>query len=170
MFPLGWSSLSKPRSRGDGEGLWHTNQAKIQDVRRWLLQPPTRILLLTGPRGNGQSELAELAAETIQKKLVIRAGQLLDRTTDDYMFVKVYTRMSVHMSAYMCADMSAHICIHICADMCIDMHTCLCTCLCSCLCTCLYTHVCAHVHTHVCTHISAHVCAHFHQAVLSRCS
>jgi hypothetical protein len=41
------------------------------------LQPPSRIFLLTGPRGNGQSALVHLIAKDLPNCLHIRAGDLV---------------------------------------------------------------------------------------------
>ena len=46
-------------------------------ARTTALQPPSRIFLLTGPRGNGQSALVHLIAKDLPNCLHIRAGDLV---------------------------------------------------------------------------------------------
>lgn len=70
--------------------LWRGRDAEMGSLRAWLTQPQDRVMLLTGPRGNGQKEIVRHIVRGAA--VTVDVGTMLDQASDEQVFVNRFCR------------------------------------------------------------------------------
>lgn len=68
------------------DDFWNHRDEEVAELTQWLSEPQDRVMLLTGPRGNGQGELVRHLITS--GAVFVDVGAMLDQSSDDNFFLR----------------------------------------------------------------------------------
>lgn len=86
------SALSGKASKGLLQDFWSDRDGEICVIRQLLKEPNDNVMLLTGPRGNGQGMLVYDLLECGRGAVYIDVGQMLDQSADEQVFLRRFCK------------------------------------------------------------------------------
>lgn len=84
-------AISGDRSSDDVmEDFWHDRDNELPELKTWLTQPQGRVMLLTGPRGNGQQSLVKYIVD--DQAVHVGIGAILEQSAEDSIFLQRFSK------------------------------------------------------------------------------
>ncbi|CAE7659136.1 YME2, partial [Symbiodinium sp. CCMP2456] len=82
----------KSSREGLFDDFWSERKSEITELQDWLDQPPERVMLLTGHRGNGLNEMARKLAGHRVLEINVRDMLEVGGAADDHLFLRSFSR------------------------------------------------------------------------------